>query len=73
VANIAISVTVVPKVVGGNHPEGSDRGEGAYFRAAQAIVRAMCVDMFAFETSRKIEIVREHVARIRRLTVAWIG
>ena len=67
------AVLAVAEIAGGHDAEGADGGERANLRAAQPHVAVSCPDALAFYAARQLEVACEHVARIERLALAWIG
>jgi hypothetical protein len=60
-------------IAGGHDAEGTDGRQRADLRAAKRHVAVARPDALAFYAARQLEVACEHVARIERLALAWIG
>jgi hypothetical protein len=72
VARVERTVEGVAEVVGPDDAEGADRSQRARLGAAEGVVVAVIVDVFAFEATRQVDVFHEPVARVHALPVAPI-
>lgn len=67
---IGRTIVVVAEITSRDHPKRSDGTERTGFRPSKFVFVVAIADDFTFETSRQIEVVREHVAWINRVAIA---
>jgi hypothetical protein len=65
-------IEAVAEIAGWHGAECADGRQRSRFRAAEGVVVAVVMDVFSFESTRQVDVLHEHVARVHALPVAWV-
>jgi hypothetical protein len=72
VAWVERPIEAVAEIARRHGAEGADGGQRARFGAAEGVAVAVVVDVLSVETTRQVDVLHEHVARVHALPVAWV-